>query len=147
MGNDWQGEPQDEPDFGPPGPADTGDSRAYTPLPPPRQEFVEESAPNAWNAPGEQWAAPPPADQRVGTSALVLGILGLLFSFLCALVGIPLSVAAIVMGVKGRQRAKMSGSPSGVATAGLVLGILSIVLGFLWVLAFFALGGGQSDGL
>ena len=137
---EWQGGSQDEPDFGPPGPADTGDSRAYTPPPPPRQDFVEDAAPQAWNAPGEQWASPPPTTERVGSGALVLGVLAVLFSFFCALIGLPMAVAAIVMGVKGRQRAQMSGLPSGVATAGLVLGIVAIVLGFLWILAFLALG-------
>ena len=137
---DWQGEPQEEPDFGPPGPADTGDFQAYTPPPPPEREFVENTAPPAWNAPGEQWATPPATTARVGTGALVLGVLALLFSFFCALIGLPMAVAAIVMGVKGRQRAQMSGLPSGVPTAGLVLGIVAIVLGFLWILAFLALG-------
>ena len=135
---DWQGEPQEEPDFGPPGPADTGDFQAYTP--PPEREFVENTAPPAWNAPGEQWAPPPATPQRVGSGALVLGVLAVLFSFFCALIGLPMAVVAIVMGVKGRQRAQMSGLPSGVATAGLVLGIVAIVLGFLWILAFLALG-------
>jgi hypothetical protein len=146
MGNDWQGEPQEEPDFGPPGPADTGDFQAYTPPPPSPREFIEDSAPEAWNAPGEQWAAPPPTTQRVGSGALVLGVLAVLFSFFCALIGIPMAVAAIVMGVKGRQRARMSGLPSGVPTAGLVLGIVAIVLGFLWTLAFLALGSTPSAG-
>ena len=144
---DWQGGPQDEPDFGPPGPADTGDSRAYTPPPPPRQDFVDEAAPTAWNAPGEQWTTPPPSNQRVGSGALVLGVLAVLFSFFCALVGIPMAVGAIVMGVKGRQRAQMSGLPAGVPTAGLVLGIAAIVLSFLWILAFLALGSSESTEL
>ncbi|MCB0900114.1 MAG: DUF4190 domain-containing protein [Actinobacteria bacterium] len=144
MTNQWQEEPQEEPDFGPPGPADTGDFRAYTPPPPPQRDFVEDSAPQAWNAPGEQWSAPAPAGQRVGSGALVLGVLALLFSFFCALVGLPMAVAAIVMGVKGRQRAQMSGQPAGLPTAGLVLGIIAIVLGFLWILAFLALGGTPS---
>ena len=141
---DWQGEPQEEPDFGPPGPADTGDFQAYTPPPTPERDFVENTAPPAWNAPGEQWATPAATNQRVGSGALVLGVLAVLFSFFCALIGLPMAVAAIVMGVKGRQRAQMSGLPSGVPTAGLVLGIVAIVLGFLWILAFLALGGTPS---
>lgn len=141
---DWQGEPQEEPDFGPPGPADTGDFQQYVPPPPPQREFVEDAAPEAWNAPGQQWSSPPPTNQRPGAPALVLGVLAVLFSFFCALIGMPMAVAAIVMGAKGRQRAQMSGLPSGVATAGLVLGIVAIVLGFLWILAFLALGGTPS---
>lgn len=145
MTNQWQEEPREEPDFGPPGPADTGGSQAYIPPPPPQRDYVDDNAPAAWNAPGEQWSVPPvPTNQRVGSGALVLGVLALLFSFFCALIGLPMAVGAIVLGVKGRQRAQMSGQPAGVPTAGLVLGIIAIVLGFLWILAFLALGGTPS---
>ena len=53
---------------------------------------------------------------------------------------IPMAVGAIVMGVKGRQRAQMSWpARRGAHSRTRMLRIAAIVLGFLWILAFLAL--------
>lgn len=72
-------------------------------------------------------------------AALVLGILGTVFSLFPGLfiVGIPLSLVALVLGVLGRKDAMSSSKPTSTATAGVVLGCIGTVVG----LSMFALCG------
>ena len=58
-------------------------------------------------------------------ASLVLGIIGL-FAWCVPLIGVPITIIGIVMGVKGRRR-----SPNGVATAGMILSIIGLVLSAL----------------
>lgn len=69
----------------------------------------------------------------MGVAALVLGILGTLFSLTGWLfwVGVPMSVIALVLGVLGRKSLVNEGRPTGVATAGMVLGIIGTSIGLL----------------
>ncbi|MDB4966923.1 MAG: hypothetical protein JWN44_2612 [Myxococcales bacterium] len=69
----------------------------------------------------------------MGVAALVLGIIGTLFSlnWLTVWVGVPLSVIALVLGILGRKQAVTDGKPSGTATAGMVLGIVGTAIGAL----------------
>lgn len=62
-----------------------------------------------------------PTGNGVATAALVLGIMSLLFS---VLTGIP----AIICGIMGMSRAKLTGTGNGSAIAGLILGIVSFLL-------------------
>lgn len=66
-------------------------------------------------------------------AALVLGILGTLFSLTGWLfwIGVPLSAIALVLGILGRKQAANEGRPTGMATAGMVLGIIGTALGLL----------------
>lgn len=106
-------------------------------------------APGQWPAPhtsANAWPAPPPTPgfaggqysslQRpqngMGTAALVLGILGLLF-------GCLLGALAIVFGSIGISRANAGrANNKGAATTGLVLGIIGFVV---WTLIFLASAG------
>ncbi|MEU6977037.1 MULTISPECIES: DUF4190 domain-containing protein [unclassified Streptomyces] len=86
-----------------------------------------------WGAPGMQ----PPVQPRngLGTSALVLGIVGLLFAiipFLFWLGGI-LGLLALIFGIVGASRAgKGLATNKGMAVTGLVLGALSILVSIIW---------------
>lgn len=71
----------------------------------------------------------PAASRRDGTarSAMVCGIVGLVFAMIFPFVGLPLSIAAIVMGALGLK----SELRRGMAVAGLVTGIIGFVLNAL----------------
>ncbi len=56
-------------------------------------------------------------------ASLVTGIVGVVFAFLFAIVGLALGVVSAALGAVARRN-----SPSGKATAGLVLGVVAIVL-------------------
>ncbi|MEU6930082.1 DUF4190 domain-containing protein [Streptomyces sp. NPDC046385] len=86
-----------------------------------------------WGAPGTQ----PPVQPRngLGVTALVLGIVGLLFAiipFLFWLGGI-LGLLALIFGIIGASRAgKGLATNKGSAVTGLVLGALSILVSIVW---------------
>src|SRR5579862_6439513 len=69
----------------------------------------------------------------VGVAALVLGIIGTLFSLIPGtfIIGCLLGLIALILGIVGRKSLATQGQPTGVATAGLVLGIVALVLGIL----------------
>ncbi|MFC8509565.1 DUF4190 domain-containing protein [Streptomyces sp. NPDC057411] len=87
-----------------------------------------------WGPPGMQ---PPPAQPRngLGTTALVLGIVGLVLAiipFLFWLGGI-LGLLALIFGIVGASRAgKGLATNKGAAISGLVLGAVSIVVSIAW---------------
>jgi|GEM_PF-1796871 len=86
----------------------------------------------------------------MGVAALVLGIIGVLFSLNPWLfwVGIPLSVLALVLGVVASKRASADPAnkqPSGAATAGIILGIIGTALGVLVFAACAMCAKGVSD--
>ena len=67
-----------------------------------------------------------PATQRgngLAIASLVTGIVGVVFAFLFAIVGLALGVVSAAMGGVARRSTR-----SGQATAGLVLGVVAIVL-------------------
>ncbi len=66
----------------------------------------------------------------MGIAALVLGIIGLLLSFIpfFGMYALPLTVLAVLLGGFGMRKL-----PRGLATAGLVLGLLGTALGGYWV--------------
>jgi hypothetical protein len=69
----------------------------------------------------------------VGVAALVLGIIGTLFSLFPGtfIIGCLLGLVALILGIVGRKSLATAGQPTGVATAGLVLGIVALVVGVL----------------
>ena len=101
--------------------------------------------PPPFQPPGAGYPAPPPLPYAgqlpatvsprngLGTAALVLAIIGLLLCFTVA-GGVILGIAAVVMGLVGRGRAKRGeANNGGVALAGVVLGFLSIVAGLVFI--------------
>ncbi|MGN9795765.1 DUF4190 domain-containing protein [Streptomyces sp. NPDC054847] len=89
-----------------------------------------------------QFAAPTPARNGLGTAALVLGIIGLVFAIIPFLfwIGTILCLIALILGIVGRGRAKRGEATNkGVALAGTVLGLLgivvSVIIGIVTVMA------------
>ena len=71
------------------------------------------------------------AQNGMGTAALVLGILGLVF---CGGFTIILPLLATVFGAIGRKKADQGlANNKGSATAGLVMGIIGLAVGLSWV--------------
>lgn len=82
---------------------------------------------------------PPAKKNGFGITALVLGIVGLLFSWV-PVFGLVLAILAIVFAVLGRGRVKRREADNGgLAIAGLVTGIIGALIGavVLVVLVFF----------
>src|SRR3954468_19304952 len=82
------------------------------------------------NQPSE---APPRAPANgMGTAALVLGILAVLFGFLLAPLGAVLGIVAVILGIAGRKRFRLGmATNGGAATAGIVTGVIGFLIGAL----------------
>lgn len=81
--------------------------------------------------------------------ALVCGILGIVGSWIPVVCyfTLLLAIVGIVLGVKGRKNAMMTGNGKGLATAGLVLGIIGTVFGLIGVVcAIICVGVGAAAG-
>lgn len=141
----WNDGSNYEPNRGPaeptvPLPSDSGQqpqSDTPSPVPPPPMPV------GGYAPPGS--GLYPPAQTRDGQSvgALVTGILSLVFLVFCALLSVPLGIAAIVLGVQGRAKARLVGTSSGMATAGIVLGVVALALTVVWTLIAFAISVGS----
>ncbi|GAB3961863.1 hypothetical protein GCM10029978_015390 [Actinoallomurus acanthiterrae] len=70
---------------------------------------------------------PPTAPERGGPRALILGVTGLVLTFLFLPAGLLLSVAAVVTGLRSRKRARRVLAPAPGAVAGVVLGSIGLV--------------------
>lgn len=136
----WPGEPDEQPDFGPPGPADSGVFDQWTPPPPPSAPSQPPPPPaQGWSSQPPPVVYPPGTQPRSsqGVAALVTGILALAFSVLCALLGVPLAIVAIVLGAQGRKQARATGAGAGMAVAGLAMGVVALLVVVGWTLLAF----------
>ncbi|MBZ6231205.1 DUF4190 domain-containing protein [Streptomyces olivaceus] len=101
------------------------------------------AAPPAGYPQGPGYAMPMQPSNGMGTSGLVLGIIGVVCSltFFLWFFGVVLGVLAIIFGAVGRGKAgRGEATNKGAATAGLVLGIVAtVVLPLLGILAFASL--------
>src|SRR5262245_52705338 len=72
-----------------------------------------------------------PGSLLMPIAALVLGIIGTVSSLIPGLfvIGLPLSLVALVLGVLGRKDAVANNRPTSTATAGLVLGCVGTAVG------------------
>jgi hypothetical protein len=91
--------------------------------------------------------APPPTGPRngLGTAALALAIVGLLFCWTVA-GGVILGLCAVIIGFVGQGRVKSGEATNGgVAISGIVLGFLAIIVSLvfiaIWIGLFDAVGG------
>jgi hypothetical protein len=78
------------------------------------------------------------AGKGMGVTALVLGILGVICSFIpCfGFFAIMFGALAIIFGAIGMSQAKKGGGAPGTPRAGLILGILSTVFTIIWWISF-----------
>lgn len=110
--------------------------------PPPTQHW---QPPQPGQAPSSAPFQAPPAGQApapwqltgpkngLGTAALITGILSIVLCW-TLLFSIPLAIAAVITGVKGRAAAAQGQATNdGVATAGLITGIVGAVLGVMGI--------------
>jgi ABC-type transport system involved in cytochrome bd biosynthesis fused ATPase/permease subunit len=75
----------------------------------------------------------------VAVAALVLGIFGtILCWFPAAVLGVPLALVGLILGILARKNAQETQQPTGMATAGLVMSIVGLVLGILLSAMCFA---------
>lgn len=89
--------------------------------------------------PAPAYYAPP--SNGMGTAALVLGIVGLVFSFLpiIGVVAWPMVILGAVFGGVGIDKAgKNPGMPKGPAIAGLVCSLVGLVICLLWTIGIAA---------
>ncbi len=71
--------------------------------------------------------------QGMAIAGLVLGIVGVVFSF-AFYIGLPCSILALIFGAKGRSSARKFGIPTGKGTAGVVLGIIGLILSIIFLI-------------
>jgi len=84
-------------------------------------------------------AAATQAVNRIATTALVVGILALIFAIIPVLgviVGSPLGLFAVIAGAIGLIVSKKSGKGRGASIAGLILGGLALIVVVVWVVVF-----------
>ncbi|MEX2562311.1 MAG: DUF2510 domain-containing protein [Nitriliruptoraceae bacterium] len=84
-------------------------------------------------------AAATQAVNRIATTALVVGILALIFAIIPVvgvIVGSPLGLFAIIAGAIGLIVSKKSGKGRGASIAGLILGGLALIVVVVWVVVF-----------
>ncbi len=94
--------------------------------------------------PAAAWQqAPKNNSQSVG--ALTTGILSLVFLVFCGLLSVPLGIAAITLGVKGRRQAQSAGAGTGMATTGILMGAFSLVALVVGTIVLFVLGYGAES--
>jgi hypothetical protein len=69
----------------------------------------------------------------LAVAALVLGIIGMIASLIPfgALLGVPLAIVGLILGILARKNAVETQQPTGMATAGLVVSIIGVALGIL----------------
>lgn len=73
-------------------------------------------------------------------AGLVLGIVGIVFSFLgtwFSVIALPIAIVGLVLSVMGKKALVAAGQPAGIGTAGLVLGIIAVVFSAIF---FFTCG-------
>jgi lysylphosphatidylglycerol synthetase-like protein (DUF2156 family) len=84
-------------------------------------------------------SARPPAEDpgSGGRVAMVVGLVGVVLAFVPffgIVLGVPLGITAIVLGVRARRAARSHGRTDSSATVGVVSGRVAVVLPVLWVL-------------
>ena len=127
----------------PPAPPGYGPGGGYRP--PPQIPQIPQAP--GYGAPGQQWQAPPPRKPSNGLAiaSLVTGILSLVFFWFC-FGGLALAIAAIVLGLLGRRRAKdLEDNGAGMALAGLITGGIGLVVGAVLVVLLFSTSNGRSN--
>ena len=95
---------------------------------------MEEMNTGTQNAPNKK------PSNGAGTAALILGIIGFIFSFIPGInwVFVIVDIVAIILGFIGLSKAKKNGSRKGGAITGLILGIIGIITVLIISIAIFS---------
>ncbi len=75
----------------------------------------------------------PKPPQGLSIAGLVLGIVGVVFSF-AFYIGIPCSILALIFGIKSKNTFRDFGLTNGKSTAGIILGIIGIILSIIFLI-------------
>jgi hypothetical protein len=116
------------------------DNRPTTP--PPSYHQPQGQVPPQWGPPQQNWAPQPPAPapkNGLGTTALVLGILGALFSLIpfIGVIAWPLVILGLIFGIVGFFRARSGKATNrGVAIAGTILSLIGLIMCIVYASAF-----------
>lgn len=88
--------------------------------------------------PGQMYApvSAPPQQNNQAVASLILGICSLVGMFCCALISVPLAIAALVTGKKGLDKANLGASGRGLAIAGLVTGGIGLAFSLVGLVIF-----------
>jgi hypothetical protein len=88
-------------------------------------------------------APPQPQNNTLGLVGMILGIVSIPLALCCTFMGIPLGIAAVVLGILGKQKADRGlANNRGQAIAGLACGAAGIALSVLWIILSVALNVG-----
>ena len=113
-----------------------GDDPPPPPPAPPGARPDDHGAPPQPYATGEYGAATPPPQNGMGTAALVLGLVGLVFSVVFFPLGFVLAVIGLVLGLLGLKRVKRGiATNRGMALSGTVLSVLALLVCIGWGVA------------
>lgn len=116
----------------PPAPPGAGGTDPWSPGPPQERPPAGYGAPQAAYT-GPYGAATPAPQNGTGTAALVLGIVGVLFSVLFFPLGFLLAVVGLVLGIVGLKRAGRGlATNRGMAMAGTLLSVLALIICIGW---------------
>jgi hypothetical protein len=87
------------------------------------------NSPNPYQTPATQGYIPPPTESPpvLAIISLVCGVLGIVTTCCCGILGVPVPIIAIVCG--GIALAQPNSSGKGMAIAGVVLGVICLLLG------------------
>ncbi|MGH3761817.1 DUF4190 domain-containing protein [Actinophytocola sp.] len=88
--------------------------------------------------PQPQQAQPAQPANGMAIASMVLGIVGLVFSFvpIIGVIAWPLVILGVVFGgIALNQANRVPGSPTGMAIAGLTCSIIGLVICFIWAIA------------
>lgn len=108
---------------------------AQPPVPPapPAGQPAAPAAPQA-PAPGQPagYGVPAPQPKGLAITALILGIVGLIFSWVPVL-GLVLGIVAVILGIMALKKMQ----PKGLGLTGLITGGIAVILGAIWTIMFF----------
>lgn len=83
----------------------------------------------------------------MGIASMVLGILGLLLSFVpcVGMYGLVFTVPGIIFGALGIKKAAKAGTGKGMAIAGLVMGIVGTAIAIYWCMCVGAVASSANE--
>ncbi|GAA4688861.1 DUF4190 domain-containing protein [Phytohabitans rumicis] len=135
------GQPQYDPQYGQPqyGQPQYGQPQYGQPA---YQDPYAQQPPQAPIYPGAGYGAPGPVqgpNNTLGLVGMILGIAAIPLGPCCTFIGVPLGIAALVLGFLGKNKVDQGlANNAGQAKAAIICGGIGIALGILWVVLSLA---------